>query len=190
MHSDAIDRPIATATMADGQLLPGVTPGEMVDQDAPGLLDYDWDAALPTDPLGSAAGPEIPNALALFEALRDDARPLLTGPVDAVLAEIIRRIGAEWRPVRILLFGSRARGQAQPWSDLDLLIELETYTTAQHAVLGLYRTIGRTEPVVDVIVSRPELLAVHQGQVATVLGQAPRDGRVLYQRPIPHKRSA
>jgi predicted nucleotidyltransferase len=190
MHSDAIDLPIVIATTANGQLLPAGTPGEMVDQEAPGLLDYDWDAALPADPVGSAAGPELPNALALFEALRGDARPLLSGPVDTVLAEIMRRIVAEWRPVRILLFGSRGRGLAQPWSDIDLLVELETYTTAQHAVLGLYRTIGRTEPVVDVIVSRPEILATHQGQVATVLGQALRDGRVLYQRPAPHGRPA
>ena len=39
-------------------------------------------------------------------------------PVD----EIVRRIVAAFHPRRILMFGSRARGEARPESDLDLCI--------------------------------------------------------------------
>jgi predicted nucleotidyltransferase len=41
---------------------------------------------------------------------------------DAVLAEIVRRLIAEFQPERIYLFGSRARGDAGPDSDYDLLM--------------------------------------------------------------------
>jgi predicted nucleotidyltransferase len=36
--------------------------------------------------------------------------------------EITRRIVAEANPVKVILLGSRARGTAQPGSDLDLLV--------------------------------------------------------------------
>jgi predicted nucleotidyltransferase len=155
------------------------------DEDMPGLLDYDWDAQMPDQPPGRPAGPELPNPFALFDALREDERPLLSGPADMVLAESVRRIVTAWHPLRILLFGSRARGQARSESDIDLLVELETYTTVQRALLGLYRTIGRTEPSIDLLVACPEILAAHRGQTASVLGQALRDGRVVYERCVP-----
>lgn len=41
---------------------------------------------------------------------------------DPVLAEIVRRLVEAYRPERIYLFGSRARGQVSPDSDYDLLI--------------------------------------------------------------------
>jgi predicted nucleotidyltransferase len=41
---------------------------------------------------------------------------------DPVLAEIVRRLTDAYRPERIYLFGSAARGDAGPDSDYDLLI--------------------------------------------------------------------
>ena len=39
-----------------------------------------------------------------------------------ILAEAVRRIRVQFAPVRIVLFGSRARGTARPNSDFDLLV--------------------------------------------------------------------
>lgn len=44
---------------------------------------------------------------------------------DGVLAEIVRRLITEFQPERIYLFGSRARGDAGPDSDYDLLMVLD-----------------------------------------------------------------
>ncbi len=41
---------------------------------------------------------------------------------DAVLAEVVRRLVEAYRPERIYLLGSKARGDAGPDSDYDLLV--------------------------------------------------------------------
>src|SRR2546422_8533277 len=41
---------------------------------------------------------------------------------DLALAEIVRRLVAAFQPERIYLFGSKARGEAGPDSDYDLLV--------------------------------------------------------------------
>ena len=45
---------------------------------------------------------------------------------DETLQEVVRRILAVGSPLRIVLFGSRARGRARPGSDLDILIVEES----------------------------------------------------------------
>jgi hypothetical protein len=42
---------------------------------------------------------------------------------DPTLAEIVRRLVETFQPLRIYLFGSKARGDAGPDSDYDLLIQ-------------------------------------------------------------------
>ena len=41
---------------------------------------------------------------------------------DSVLAEIVRRLVAAYEPDRVYLFGSKARGDAGPDSDYDLIV--------------------------------------------------------------------
>jgi predicted nucleotidyltransferase len=49
--------------------------------------------------------------------------PMLDNPAnDPVLADIVSRLVAAYEPERIYLFGSKARGDAGPDSDYDLLI--------------------------------------------------------------------
>lgn len=43
-----------------------------------------------------------------------------------IVSEIVRRLVAEYRPQQVVLFGSYARGEPHPDSDLDLLIIKET----------------------------------------------------------------
>ncbi len=50
----------------------------------------------------------------------------MTGIDEALIQHVAQTIVAEFQPRRIILFGSHARGDAGPDSDLDLFIETET----------------------------------------------------------------
>jgi len=54
--------------------------------------------------------------------LRADPRLLAQDPILQQLVEALRAYGAE----RIILFGSRARGEAHEWSDYDLIVVKRT----------------------------------------------------------------
>jgi uncharacterized protein len=69
--------------------------------------------------------------------------------IDAELIdEVVRTIVESFHPRRIVLFGSQARGDAGPDSDLDLMIEMETdlpFLERSIAVDRLFR--GRLWPL-------------------------------------------
>lgn len=46
--------------------------------------------------------------------------------IEPPIEEIVRKIAEAFRPRRIVMFGSRARGDTRPDSDLDLTVEMET----------------------------------------------------------------
>jgi len=56
------------------------------------------------------------------------ARENASGPDLTPLEPLVRRVLARWQPFQIWLFGSRARGDAQPSSDWDLLVVLPDET--------------------------------------------------------------
>jgi predicted nucleotidyltransferase len=98
---------------------------------------------------------------------------------DPVLAEIVRRLVAEFKPKRVFLFGSRARGEAGEGSDYDLLVimpmtDVPGYRLAQqahcHALRGvmapvdvIFFTEQKFEERKSVIGSLPET-AIHEGK--------------------------
>ena len=72
---------------------------------------------------------------------------------DPVLAEIVRRLVAAYRPIRIYLFGSMARAEAGPDSDYDLLLVVPDEATAQRRGSRLaYEALRGTGAAADVLV--------------------------------------
>ncbi len=98
-----------------------------------------------------------------------------------MLAEIVRRLAEAYQPERIYLFGSKARGDAGPDSDYDLLVVVSDHASAERKGSKLaYEALWGTKAAADVIVwerSRFERRArVLCSLPATVL----REGRLLY----------
>jgi predicted nucleotidyltransferase len=95
---------------------------------------------------------------------------------------MIDRIVRDFQPVRILLFGSHARGEAGPDSDVDLLVVLPEVTDKRQAAIQMRRVLVDLPVCKDIIVTTPEEIARRGDLVGTVLRPALREGKVLYER--------
>lgn len=107
-----------------------------------------------------------------------DAYPPVT---DALLAEVVRRIRAAGTPHAVVLFGSRARGDARPDSDLDILI-IERSTLPRFKRSARYRRALRgIFPAKDVVVWTPDEIAEWQNVPNAFITSVLAEGRVLYE---------
>jgi predicted nucleotidyltransferase len=101
---------------------------------------------------------------------------------DRLLTEITRRIVAVSDPQQIILFGSQARGEAGPDSDLDLLVIKDEVTSPRAEAARIYRALAGLTTPVDIVVARSDYVRRHRDIIGTVVRPALREGRVLYAR--------
>ena len=103
-------------------------------------------------------------------------------PTEQLLAEITRRVIAVSDPQQIILFGSQARGEAGPDSDLDLLVIKDEVASPWAEAERIYRVLAGLSTPVDVVVARSDYVRRHRDIIGTVVRPALREGRVLYAR--------
>ena len=101
-------------------------------------------------------------------------------PDQALLDEIVRRIVEVARPERIILFGSTARGEAGPDSDLDLLVVKSGVAHARRLEGEIYVNMFGLGVSVDIVVVAPEDLVAFRHKVGSIIRPALRDGREIY----------
>jgi hypothetical protein len=100
---------------------------------------------------------------------------------DAVIQEIIQKIATVFHPRRIILFGSRARGQARPDSDVDLLIEMETNLHPVERRIQIRRLFWPPPCAMDFLVYTPAELGERQNVIGSIVRSVLREGKVLYE---------
>jgi uncharacterized protein len=100
---------------------------------------------------------------------------------DPVLAEIVRRLVEVYRPDRILLFGSVARGDAGPDSDYDLMVVVpdDTPPEQQRSMAG-YRAVRHLGVARDIFVSTAGNFRRQLHLKASFPSTVVREGVVLY----------
>ena len=89
------------------------------------------------------------------------------------------RIVRDYDPVKIILFGSHARGVAGPESDIDLLVVLPEVDNKRHAAVAIRHVLEDLPVPKDIMVTTPEEIARRGDLVGTVLRPALREGKVL-----------
>jgi predicted nucleotidyltransferase len=99
------------------------------------------------------------------------------------IEEIAKRIVAEFHPRRIVLFGSRARGDERADSDLDLLVVMSTDLPAAERIRAVDRLFRPRSWSMDVVVLTPDEAAASRTSRNSLVSIAEREGRVVYERP-------
>ena len=96
--------------------------------------------------------------------------------VDEIVATIVEHV----HPDRIVLFGSHARGDAGPDSDLDLMVEMDSNLRPVDRAIAIGALFPRRLWPLDVVVYTPAEVQRDRGRVGTLLSMIEADGRALY----------
>jgi len=96
------------------------------------------------------------------------------------LNEIVRRIVEAVRPLRVILFGSTARGEAGTQSDIDMLIVMPDGTHRFKTTQAIYRHLRGLRVAVDVVVATESDMREYGSSPVLIYREALRDGRELY----------
>lgn len=97
-----------------------------------------------------------------------------------ILDEIVRRIVEVAQPEKIIMFGSAARDELGPHSDVDLLV-VKSDVKHRHRLVGdIYMNLFGVDQAVDVVVTTPEDLERYGDAIGLVYRPALQEGKVIY----------
>lgn len=100
--------------------------------------------------------------------------------MDAVVEKVVRRIAEGVRPDKVILFGSRARGEAGSESDLDFLIVHSGPESKRELKLKIRRLFPRQGFAMDLLVLTPDEFRRFEGVAGSAARIAAREGVVCY----------
>lgn len=98
--------------------------------------------------------------------------PGVSGPDPGVIDEFVRRIVAVAHPERIIVFGSAARGQMGPDSDIDVIVVKTGVPHRRRLAQEIYMSLGGLGVAMDVIVATTEDVEHLQDRVGSVIAPA------------------
>src|SRR6185437_6386360 len=103
-----------------------------------------------------------------------------TGKIQTEIRRMVKRLARMFRPEQIILFGSYARGDAGPDSDVDLLVVMPVAGSKLEKEIELRAALPDFSIPIDVIISRPQDFAWRKNYIGTIEHPALREGKVLY----------
>src|SRR4030042_941696 len=103
-------------------------------------------------------------------------------PVQEKIEELVSRIVERFRPEKIILFGSHARGTAGQDSDADILVVMPVKGSKRKKATEIDVALVGLDLPVDVIVVTPEELERNKNQIGTIIYPALKEGKVLYEK--------
>ena len=106
--------------------------------------------------------------------------PRTRSPDPEALDRLVRRIVEVAQPDRIVLFGSAARGEMGPDSDLDVLVVKSGVAHRRRLAQDIYMNLSGVGVGVDLIVLTPEDIEQQRNSVGSIVGPALEEGRVIY----------
>ena len=102
------------------------------------------------------------------------------GPKRELLNEMTDRVVACVQPLRIVLFGSAARGEMGPDSDLDILVVMPDGTHRLHTEQTLHRALRGLPCAKDIVVVVESDVERHADNPYLIIHTALTQGREVY----------
>ena len=99
-----------------------------------------------------------------------------------ILSEITRRLVSGFNPQKIILFGSHARKNAGPRSDIDLLVICSVGDGRRALTTAMDRSLKGLGIARDIVVMTEEEFELEKELPGTVARPAFKEGRVIYER--------
>jgi predicted nucleotidyltransferase len=96
------------------------------------------------------------------------------------LEEVVRRIVAVAHPVKVVLFGSAARGTMGPTSDFDFLVVVSNGTHRRQTAGNIYRKLIGVGFPVDIVVVTEDDVREHGDNIGRVIMPALSEGKLVY----------
>lgn len=98
--------------------------------------------------------------------------------------ELLDPVVAYFKPRRVILFGSTARGEAGPDSDIDLLVIVDDDTPPEKLTFraGYESRRSYRQGAADVVACREVTFEVKRRIAGTLPYEAARDGVIVYER--------
>ncbi|MBM4046532.1 MAG: nucleotidyltransferase domain-containing protein [Planctomycetes bacterium] len=101
---------------------------------------------------------------------------------DALIRDIVQKIVAAFHPRRIILFGSRARGEQRADSDVDLFVEMESNDRPIQRRLRIRELFWPQWWGMDLLVLTPQEVARQRHSHASLVPVIEKEGKLLYER--------
>src|SRR5258706_12905421 len=107
-----------------------------------------------------------------------------SGPVisEATIRQMAKRLSDTFGPLRIVLFGSCARGESKSGSDVDLLVLMPNGTNTRTSAVAMMSELRDVEAAKDIVVATPEMLAKFGDTRGLLYKSALRERKDLYER--------
>jgi len=97
--------------------------------------------------------------------------------------DVVRQIAEKFKPQKIILFGSYARGNPRPESDVDLLVVMETTLREVQQEFLIQQALEMDLFGLDLLVQTPQKLAKRIALGDSFLREITNQGSVLYEAP-------
>ena len=97
-----------------------------------------------------------------------------------IIRNLIERIVTAAHPIRIILFGSAARGEMGPDSDIDIMVVMPDGVRRLDILRHLYRQmLGFGHPV-DIVVVTSGALKQHKNNIGLIYPRVLAEGKEIY----------
>lgn len=113
---------------------------------------------------------------------RESAGSALMETVEPILDAVVERIVSGFDPVKIILFGSYARGTPRRWSDLDIMVLLDRVDDHGRDSVAIRRALSDVRFPKDVVVTTLAEFERMSKDTGYIHYYAHKEGKILYER--------